>query len=213
MYLEDYFVLMLASASQARRKLLEQVGILHRTMVSGVNEDDFDYLDASKLVETLAIAKARAVALKVFCNDLGNPSDRQIECVLGCDSVFVFQNEIFAKPKNAREAMERWERMSSNSGFLMTGHALFIRPSVLQLSRSSSLKPAIQEVVTSRVDFEELTSLEIENYVLTGEPLQCAGGFALEGKGAMFIRAIYGCYSNVIGLSLPWLRKALRTLG
>ena len=204
---------MLASASRARQSLLDQVGIAHRVMISGVNEENDKNANAAELVVSLAKAKAKVVASRVFFDDSENPANKGIDFVLGCDSVFVFQNEIFGKPRDAKEAIERWERMSSNSGFLMTGHALFIRPSVLQLSRSSSLKPAIQEVVTSRVDFEELTSLEIENYVLTGEPLQCAGGFALEGKGAMFIRAIYGCYSNVIGLSLPWLRKALRTLG
>ena len=67
----------------------------------------------------------------------------------------------------------------------------------------------IQDVVSTRVEFNDLTSQEIEEYASTAEPFDCAGGFALDGEGAMLISGIKGCYSNVIGLSLPWLRKAL----
>ncbi|MFL0782381.1 MAG: Maf family protein, partial [Prochlorococcus sp.] len=90
-------------------------------------------------------------------------------------------------------------------GELHTGHCLILPTR----SATGSLEQQL-EAVTTRVQFASLAKVEIEAYVATGEPLQCAGGFALEGRGGVFIERIEGCYSNVIGLSLPWLRRALQ---
>ncbi len=204
---------MLASASRARHSLLEQVGIDHYVMASGVNEEDFECSDALKLVDSLALAKAKAVASKLFLEPEEFFSHKKIQSVLGCDSVFVFQNEIFGKPRDFNEVIERWIRMSSNSGVLITGHALLFNPSSLEENKKLFFNGLIHEVVKTKVEFESLTRKEIENYVYTGEPLQCAGGFALEGKGVNMINAIEGCFSNVIGLSLPWLRRAFIKAG
>ena len=86
-------MLMLASASKARSALLEKVGIAHRVMSSGVDEEKFDCSDASKMVASLALAKANAVALKIFGNSSKNYLKGEISSILGCDSVFVFQNQ------------------------------------------------------------------------------------------------------------------------
>ena len=200
---------MLASASKARSELLAKVGIPHDVMISGVDEKVFEYSDASELVASLSLAKAKAVSEKISATEFKTASDKQINLVLGCDSVFVFQDEILGKPRDKKEAIQRWERMSSNFGFLITGHSLLFRSLSLGDNQDFNLNGLIQEVISTRVEFEELTSLEIKEYVETGEPLSCAGGFTLEGRGGIFIREINGCYSNVIGLSLPWLRKAL----
>ena len=182
-------MLLLASASPARRRLLEQAGIPHRVQVSGVDEEAIHHADPAQLVQLLARAKAEAV--QAAC------SDAACTAVLGCDSVLAFEGEVFGKPADAAEAIARWWRMAGGWGELHTGHCLL-------WAGTERL-----ETVTTRVQFASLSTVEIEAYVATGEPLQCAGGFALEGRGGALVERIDGCFSNVIGLSLPLLRRWL----
>ena len=112
--------------------------------------------------------------------------------------VFVLEGEVFGKPADAKEAIDRWQRMAGGSGELLTGHCLV-----------ANGQGATMACVSTVVQFAALRLGEIEAYVASGEPLNCAGGFALEGRGGLLIRGLNGCYSNVIGLSLPWLRTAL----
>ena len=186
-------MLLLASASPARRRLLEQAGIPHRVRVSGVDERAISAPDPSLLVQRLAQAKAAAVH-----QALNFVADAGISAVLGCDSVLVFEGEIFGKPADAAEAVRRWRRMAGRRGELLTGHCLM----------PVGEDPVLSSVSTG-VLFSALTLREIDDYVATGEPLQCAGGFALEGRGGLCVAGLEGCYSNVIGLSLPWLRQQL----
>jgi septum formation protein len=187
-------MLLLASASPARRRLLEQAGIPHRVQVSGVDEESITADEPQQLVQRLARAKAMAVA-----GGLAEP-DRPRQGVLGCDSVLVFDGEIFGKPRDAAEAIARWRRMAGGWGLLHTGHAL--------VGGSEGERERL-EVVSTRVVFAAIGPGEIERYVASGEPLQCAGGFALEGRGGLLVERIEGCVSNVIGLSLPLLRRWL----
>ncbi|MFZ9148948.1 Maf family protein [Vulcanococcus sp.] len=183
-------MLLLASASPARRRLLEQAAIPHRVQVSGVDEDAISHPEPAQLVQLLARAKAQAVR-DAF-------RDASISAVLGCDSVLAFEGEVFGKPADAAEAIERWRRMRGAWGALHTGHCLISAAGEERLA-----------AVTTRVLFANLSDAEIESYVATGEPLQCAGGFALEGRGGCLVERLDGCFSNVIGLSLPWLRQWL----
>ena len=183
-------MLLLASASPARRRLLEQAAIPHRVQVSGVDESSISHSDPAELVQRLARAKAAAVQ-----SSLLDPTSTP---VLGCDSVLVFEGEVFGKPADAAEAIARWRRMAGGWGELHTGHCLLIGQEKLT-------------TVTTRVQFAALSEVEIEAYVATGEPMQCAGGFALEGRGGALVERIEGCFSNVIGLSLPLLRQWLST--
>ena len=183
--------LILASASPARRRLLQQAAIPHRVQVSGVDEEAITAPEPALLVQRLALAKAEAVA------GAQNPSlDLP---VLGCDSLLLFDGEVFGKPAGVAEAEQRWGRMAGGWGELLTGHCLW----------RSGQEPLLQTVIT-RVQFAALTAEEIRAYVATGEPLQCAGGFAREGRGGLLVERIEGCFSNVIGLSLPLLRRWLR---
>ena len=186
-------VLMLASASPARRRLLEQAGIPHQARVSGVDEEQIQHADPAELVRLLAQAKAMAVA-----QTLDPVGDAEITAVLGCDSVLSFEGQVFGKPAGPAEAIDRWQRMAGRCGSLLTGHCLIRRE-----------KPELLACVETMVRFAPLSPAEIEAYVASGEPLQCAGGFALEGRGGLCIDGLDGCYSNVIGLSLPWLRQVL----
>ena len=189
-------MLLLASASPARRRLLEQAAIPHRVRVSGVDEEGISDADPLQLVQRLAQAKAGAV--------LEGLEDPSISAVLGCDSLLVFDGEVFGKPANAAEAIARWRRMAGGWGELHTGHCLLAGPAAAAASPGQRLA-----TVTTRVHFAHLREAEIVHYVASGEPLQCAGGFALEGRGGALVERIEGCVSNVIGLSLPLLRRWL----
>jgi septum formation protein len=183
-------VLLLASASPARRRLLEQAALPQRVQVSGGDEAAITDPDPRRLVQRLAEAKARAVAHHQP-DGLG---------VLGCDSLLVFDGEVFGKPADPSEARARWLRMAGGWGELITGHCL-----IAGGHESAEDIPRLAAVVT-RVQFAPISAAEIDDYVATGEPLQCAGGFALEGRGGLLVERIEGCFSNVIGLSLPLLR-------
>jgi septum formation protein len=187
-------MLVLASASPARRRLLEQAAIPHRVQVSGVDEEAITDPDPCTLVQQLARAKAEAVAAA-----LADGADG----VLGCDSLLVFEGEVFGKPADAAEAQARWRRMAGGWGELITGHCLLPgrHGAVASLPRLA--------VVLTRVQFASISAAEIDAYVSSGEPLHCAGGFALEGRGGLLVERIEGCFSNVIGLSLPLLRRWL----
>lgn len=182
----------LASASPARRRLLQSVGINPLVCVSHFDEAQIQLRDPVALVETLAQRKAEVVLSQV--ND---------SLVLGCDSILAVDGEIHGKPQDPVEAFTRWQKMRGQIGKLYTGHAL-----IDQSQQRRVVRCGITEVYFGRV-----TDAQIQAYIATGEPLVCAGGFALEGKGSALIDKIDGCHSNVIGLSLPLLRSMLAELG
>jgi septum formation protein len=191
----------LASASPARRRLLQSVGIEPIVRPSHFDESRVQNTDPDTLVRTLALCKAQAVADQIQQETL----PEQMEAlVLGCDSVLAIQGEIHGKPANAAAAIARWQQMRGQIGKLYTGHALI------------SLRNPIRTLALSQitvVQFAEVSDRQIAAYVATGEPLHCAGCFALEGKGGAFVEKIDGCHTNVIGLSLPLLRQMLAALG
>ena len=182
----------LASASPARLKLLRMVGIEPIVQTSYFDESQVQITYTEDLVNTLATKKAEVVA----------PS-HDSALVLGCDSVLAIEGEIYGKQESPAVAIERWQNMRGKIGMLYTGHALIDTSNNKQIVRCG-----ITEVYFANID-----DRAIEAYVATGEPLKCAGSFALEGKGGVFIDKIVGCYSNVIGLSLPLLRKMLEEMG
>lgn len=183
----------LASASPARRQLLQTVGIEPLVYQSGFDESQVEIADPQALVQILAQKKAESVAAQ-----LQRPS-----LVLGCDSVLSLAGEIHGKPKNAQEAIARWQKMRGKIGDLLTGHALID-------TRQDKILIRLQ---ITQVEFAWLSDRQIAAYVDTLEPLQCAGCFALDGRGGLFVEKIIGCHSNVIGLSLPLLRQMFTELG
>ena len=182
----------LASASPARRRLLQNAGIEPIVCQSDFDESQVKVTDPVELVKTLALQKAQTVAPKF--NDA---------LVLGCDSVLSIQGEIHGKPANPQEALARWQMMRGRVGELYTGHAL------IDLSQDKT----IVRCGITRVYFANVSDRAIQAYVATGEPLKCAGCFALEGRGGLFVEKLDGCHSNVIGLSLPLLYQMLNELG
>jgi len=198
-------VLLLASASPARRRLLQQAAIPHRVRVSGLDEDAIRDPDPIRLVRRLAEAKALAVA-NVAGAELRAEDGTICMALLACDSVLSFEGEVFGKPGDADQAIERWQRMAGHWAELHTGHCL-LRAGVDPAAVAGANHRL--DTVSTRVLLAPLDQAAIEAYVATGEPLACAGGFALEGRGGLLVERIEGCCSNVIGLSLPLLRRWL----
>ncbi len=201
-------MLILASASEARRALLEQINVEHSVMVSEINEDNFYHENIKELVQILAAKKAESVVSRLSSDDNLLNYRNKASAILGCDSLFEFNGQAFGKPKSSEEAIERLKEMSSNTGIIHTGHCFIYRKENRSNLREERFNGILKGVVSTKISFSILSPIEISKYVNTEEPMKCAGGFSIDGKGAIFIDSIEGCYSNVIGLSLPWLKKA-----
>lgn len=183
--------IILASASPARLATLRAAGIEPEVVVSGVDEDRITSTDAANLAAALAQLKCRTVAAQVDTDAL----------VIGCDSVLAFEGEIFGKPAGPVEAAGRWRRMRGSSGVLHSGHCV---------RRGDE---EFVETASTIVHFADISDAEIDAYVATGEPLQVAGAFTIDGLGGAFITGIEGDHHNVVGLSLPLLRDLVGDLG
>ena len=182
----------LASQSPARLAVLRAAGLDPEVIVSGVDEDLFSAPTTEQLAGVLAAAKASAVATGLSSG-----------IVIGCDSMLDLEGRAYGKPADAATAAERWHEMSGKSGTLFTGHCVIDAASGRQRAA----------VAATTVRFGTPTSAEISAYVGTGEPLNMAGAFTIEGLGGWFVDSIDGDHNNVIGISLPLLRRLLADLG
>lgn len=212
--------LVLASASPARRKLLEDSRIAFTVRVSSVDEDvalaaaneraraeGREGLSPAKTASLLASLKARAVAEELAAEGVRDA------LVLGCDSVFDFEGRAYGKPHTAENARERITAMSGHHGTLHTGHALVDLRGLEAGAELSAGLPAVSELRSAVVHFDELSPAEVDAYIATGEPLWVAGSFTLDGYGSAFIRGIEGEFHTVVGLSIHALRDLLRRRG
>lgn len=184
---------MLASASPARLRTLRAAGVQPEVIVSGVDEDALTADSPAELVQVLADAKASAVAAQ-----LDGPV-----LVLGCDSLLELDGRALGKPASADEAVTRWQQMRGKSGILHTGHCLI----------DVTAERTARATASTLVRFADVSDAEIAAYCATGEPTQVAGAFTIDGLGGWFIESIEGDHHNVVGLSLPLLRRMLAELG
>jgi septum formation protein len=187
--------LILASASTSRRRLLESAGLKPEIIISHVDEetDFFNAMSPADMVIALAITKAHTVREKITGDAV----------IIACDSTFEFDGQSLGKPGTPDVAIERATRVRGKSGLLHTGHCII----------DTSKDREISDRVTTKVTFSNMSDLEIADYVATGEPLQVAGGFTLDGFSSPFIPSIEGDYTNVVGISMPFLRAAMAELG
>ena len=185
-------VLVLASGSQGRLRLLREAGIYPEAVVSGVDETTDQNLDTSAIVLELANRKASAVAAR-----------RPAALVLGCDSLLDLDGVALGKPESAEQALSIWRRLAGREGTLLTGHCLI----------DGSNGRRVSGLARTVVRFGTPTEAELATYVASGEPLVLAGAFSIDGRGAPFIDGIDGDPGNVIGVSLPLLRRLLADLG
>jgi septum formation protein len=187
--------LVLGSASPARLATLRAAGVEPVVIVSGVDESQVDGLPPAELALQLAELKCAAVAVR---------DELPVEAlVLGCDSVLELDGRALGKPGGPADARERWRTMRGRSGVLHTGHAL----------RDVEADRVAAATASTVVHFADVSDDEIEAYVATGEPLEVAGAFTVDGLGGAFVTGIEGDHHNVVGLSLPLLRDLLAELG
>lgn len=195
--------LLLASASPARLATLRGAGISPLVQVSDVDEDallaqalstnpDLSY---AQQVLVLAQGKARNVA-----QNLAGATAPDL--VVGADSMLEFEGTLVGKPQSEQVAAQRWRAMAGKSATLHTGHWVIAQDGRQVGATSSTI-----------VHFARLTEAEIDAYVATGEPLQVAGGFTIDGLGGAFISRVEGDHHGVVGLSLPLLRELIMELG
>jgi len=173
--------LILASRSQRRQELLAQVGIVYRIVEADIEENLPEDLPTQDAVIRLAREKAVWVEAKYPDN-----------WILAADTVVALGDVIFQKPRDELDAIAMLQRLSGRSHEVFTGYCL----------RHRALNKTREGVARTVVTMKQLTPREIEGYVKTGEPLDKAGAYAIQGIGAMFIEKIYGSYTNVVGLPL-----------
>jgi len=187
--------IVLASQSSSRRRLLEDAGLKPTVIVSNVDEetDFFNAMSPQDMVIALAISKAHTVREMIDYPAI----------IIGCDSTFDVDGISFGKPGTPEVAIERAKKISGRTGLLHTGHCIIDTCQGIEIA----------DRVTTKVTFTDMSDEEITDYVGSEEPLHVAGGFTLDGFGSPFIPVIEGDYTNVVGISMPFLRSALKQLG
>jgi septum formation protein len=191
----DQLRVVLASASPIRYTTLRSAGVLPTVEVSGVDESSVSAATSDGVALELAQRKARTVAARV----------RPPALVVGCDSVLDIDGKGYGRPSSAADAAARWRVMRGRSGVLVTGHCVIAVASLGQRE--------VTDVARTVVYFADVSDDEIDAYVASGEPLDVAGAFTLEGLGGAFIERIDGDPHNVMGLSVPLLRRLVSALG
>lgn len=184
--------MILASASPRREELLSLAGITFRVIPSEVSEEMVGDESPEEHVLRLAEAKAASVA--------GQHPDAW---VLGADTVVVIDGEVLGKPTRREEARLMMHKLSGRTHRVITGFTLF----------KAAEKAKVRKAVTSTVTFREMTAEEVEWYISTEEPYDKAGGYAMQGRAALFIREVSGSHTNVIGLPICEVVEALRDVG
>ena len=184
--------IILASASPARLAVLRAAGLRPEVMVSGVDETALTADTPAALAGLLARAKAAAVA-----------SGLRDGLVIGCDSLLDLDGRTLGKPASAADAAACWREMSGRAGSLVTGHCVI----------NAATGQQAAAVAATTVRFGTPSEREIAAYVASGEPLRVAGAFSLDGLGGWFVDGIDGDHGNVLGVSLPLLRRLLAELG
>ena len=185
--------LILASASPRRRELLTQVGVSFVIEVSDVEEVLDDTLSPELQVQSLALQKAQAVA-----------AQHKDGLVLGADTVVFDAGSLLGKPQNTEEAAEMLRSLSGKWHQVMTAVALV---------DANDTKHEWTSVEITNVKFRDLTEDDIAAYVATGESMDKAGAYGIQGYGALLVERIEGCYNNVVGLPLQLVAKGLRNWG
>lgn len=200
----------LASASPARLKVLQGAGLRPVVRVSHVDEDallaKLRANGAEPAAQVLALTQAKARAVAGELDSLLAPGTDTL--VMGCDSMLEFHGEVLGKPHNPEVALARVCALAGDCGVLHTGHwVMRLRDGVgAEVSEVGGTESTV-------VHFADFSESEARAYVDSGEPLEVAGSFTIDGLGGAFISGIEGDPHNVIGISLPLLRKLTAELG
>jgi len=199
--------IILASQSPRRKQLLDQLGLEYDVITSNIEEIVPPVLNGhhspSQIVTELARQKAFAVGERLQKNSKANKE----LIIIAADTIVVLNNKIYGKPNSPDEAKAILQELCGKIHQVYTGVAL------LSFDLAKSSMQCLTEAENSLVSFRKYSESEINAYVATGEPMDKAGAYALQGAGSCLVAKIEGCYTNVIGLPMPILVKMLRELG
>jgi len=202
--------IILASSSPRRQELMTKLGLTFEIKAAAVDESVPEKTGAfapAELVEVLALRKARAVAEEPGkagkAGNAGNAGNGAL--VIGADTVVVHRGTVLGKPADAEEARAMLRQLQG------TAHEVFTGLAVVRVIPGKVREAVAHE--RTLVKFRPVDEWEIERYVATGEPLDKAGSYAIQGLGAIFVEGIEGCFFNVVGLPLARLAKMLRSFG
>lgn len=183
--------IVLASQSPRRKELLGRMGVEFVTQASKIDESAFDGLEARELVATLSREKAQWIARQLDGETL----------VIGADTVVVRDGAALGKPKDAEDAVAMLLSLSGRDHQVCTG---------VTVCRGDRVLTQVEE---TQVTFRELTEAEVRQYVSTGEPMDKAGAYGIQGLGGLLVEGIRGDYSNVVGLPVCRLGQMLKDFG
>lgn len=186
--------IVLASASQRRQSLLRRLTRNFDVIVSGFNENEVVFNgDCAKYVMELSKGKALAVSQIINVNAV----------IIGSDTLVAYNEHILGKPKNELEAFHMLKLLSGNVHQVYSGVAIY----------DISSKELKTDYICTNVKFSQITEEEIKKYIATGEPMDKAGAYGIQGFGGVFVEEIEGCYYNVVGLPLNKVKSMLREMG
>jgi septum formation protein len=192
-------MLILASASPRRRELLTQAGFSFEVHPADIPEEPLENEDPADYVTRLAREKAEAVFRELTAGNEGMDGESLV--VLGADTTVTLDRHILGKPEDQADAARMLRLLSGRTHRVITGVALV-----------TAERAEVAAEVTS-VRFLEMSDTEIAAYVATGEPMDKAGAYAIQGRAARWIPRIEGCYFNVVGLPLALVSKLLKSCG
>jgi septum formation protein len=184
--------IVLASSSPRRKEILEKSGLSFMIDPSSFKEDMNQNLSPFELAKALSLGKAKDVA-KRYKNAI----------VIGADSIVSLNGKALGKPFTKQKAIQMLSEISGSIHSAITGYSII----------DTDTRKLVSEAVETKIYFSELSKKEIENYVDTGEPLNKAGAYAIQGKGAMFVKKIEGDYYNIMGLPLSTIVEKLKEFG
>lgn len=183
----------LASGSERRKELLSRIIENYDIIVSDFDEDSVKLeQDVTSYVKNIALGKAKDVSLKVSRDNI----------IIAADTIVTFNNEILGKPKDKSDAFRMLKLLSGNWHKVYTSIAIV----------NNSTNKIIQDVQLTEVKFSKITDDDIVKYIETGEPLDKAGAYGIQGFGGVFVEQIKGCYYNVVGMSLSKLNFMLKQI-
>ena len=183
----------LASASERRQELLKRIVNEFNIVVSNFNEEEVELKSSvSDYVKDIALGKAKDVADKI----------EEPSVIIGADTIVTIDNKVLGKPKSKEDAFNMLKELSGRVHKVYSGIAVI----------NTKTNEILQDSVCTEVTFSTLTDEEIREYIESGEPLDKAGAYGIQGKGGVFVNKINGCYYNVVGLPLNRLKSMLSSL-
>jgi septum formation protein len=184
--------IILASASPRRKELLQKIGLRFEIEPSGYEEEIHAELDPNEVVLQISIKKAQSVAAK-----------HKDAVIIAADTIGVIGNKILGKPHTENEARKMLKEISGKAHSVITGFTVL----------DTATNKIFSRTINTKVYVKNLTTDEIDAYVKTGEPLDKAGAYAIQGLGSLIVERIEGDYYNVVGLPLAALTEAMKEFG